>query len=33
MPLPPLIGVLVAADADNTGASTLAHVAGLRFES
>ncbi len=32
MPLPPLIGVLVAADADNTGASTLAHVAGLWFE-
>jgi hypothetical protein len=32
MPLPPLVGVLVAADADNTGASTLAHVAGLRFE-
>lgn len=29
--VPPLAAVIVAADADNTGATTVAHVAGLRF--
>lgn len=29
--LPPLVAVIVAGDADNTGASSVAHVAGLRF--
>jgi len=28
---PPLAGVIVGADADNTGARSVAHVAGLRF--
>lgn len=30
-PLPPLVAVLVGADADNTGAHTLAHLAALHF--
>lgn len=29
--MPPLAAVIVAADADNTGAASVAHVAGLRF--
>lgn len=29
--LPPLVAAIVAADADNTGATSVAHVAGLRF--
>jgi hypothetical protein len=29
--VPPLLAVIVAADADNTGQSSLAYVAGLRF--
>ncbi|MBI5719858.1 MAG: DUF3047 domain-containing protein [Burkholderiales bacterium] len=29
--VPPLAAVIVAADADNTGAKSVAHVAGLRF--
>lgn len=29
---PPLAAVIIAADADNTGASSLAHVTGLTFE-
>jgi hypothetical protein len=31
-PLPPLTAVIVAGDADNTGGSSVAHVAGLRAE-
>ena len=30
--LPPLIAVLVGGDADNTGAHSIAHLAGLHFE-
>jgi hypothetical protein len=30
--VPPLLAVIVSGDADNTGASTLAHLAALRFE-
>jgi len=29
--VPPLVAAIVAADADNTGAASVAHVAGLRF--
>jgi len=29
--MPPLTAVLVGADADNTGATSVAHIAGLRF--
>jgi hypothetical protein len=30
-PLPPVTALIVAGDADNTGATSVAHVAGLRF--
>jgi hypothetical protein len=30
--VPPVIAVIVAGDADNTGASTLAHLSGLRWQ-
>ena len=29
--LPPLVAVIVAGDADNTGGHSIAHVSGLRF--
>jgi hypothetical protein len=30
--VPPLTGVAVGADADNTGGRSLAHITALRFE-